>query len=273
MPAEFFNDAAFRLKRFLFGPYRARRVRLYGVGMAKSGTHSLCAMFSKNVRAGHEVQALELIDKILDWHHGRISRTEMAAWIRARDRELALEVDSAGLNFWIHGILLHEFPDARFVLTIRDCYSWLNSYINHLLRFPEADSRWTKLRELRLGSKTCTYEPGEHLFQEKNLHSLDAHLSHWKRHNTEVLAKVPAERLLVVRTDQIGRRAFEIADFARLPRRSVQPQRTHEYQNPVKQEILRQIDRDFLEQKVEQHCRPLMTRFFPEIKSLDDVKL
>jgi hypothetical protein len=41
----------------------------------------------------------------------------------------------------------------------------------------------------------------------------------------------------------------------------------------VQRQVIREIDRDFLEGKVAQHCRPLMNRFFPEIKTLDDAKL
>ncbi|HUB87332.1 MAG TPA: sulfotransferase, partial [Verrucomicrobiae bacterium] len=198
---------------------------------------------------------------------------EMTAWLRARDRELALEVDSAALNYWILDLLLREFPDARFVLTIRDCYSWLNSQLNQWLRFPDADERWSKIRQLRLTSTANDYEPGEEVLKEKNFHSLDAHFAHWTTHNARVLATVPSARLLVVRTDEIGRRAIEIADFARLPRRCICSQQTHEFQNPQKQDIIRKIDRGLLERKVEQHCRPLMAQFFPEIKSLADAKL
>jgi hypothetical protein len=88
-----------------------------------------------------------------------------------------------------------------------------------------------------------------------------------------VLTTIPKERLLVVRTDQIRERAFEIADFASLPRYTIRLERTHEYRNPVQREIIREIDPDFLERKVAEQCRPLMNRFFPEIKTLADAKL
>jgi hypothetical protein len=267
------QDTAFKFKKLLLGRHRARRTRLYCVGMGKSGTHSIHGMFSKNVRAGHEVQALELIDKILDWRNGRISEQEITAWILVRDRKLALEVDSAGLNFWILDILLREFSDARFVLSIRDCYSWFNSSVNHWLRFPDTDERWVRFQKFRLGNPAFTHAPEERVLKEKGFYPLSAYLSYWTMHNGAVLSKVPAERLFVVRTDQITQRALEIVDFAGLPRRSVHLHRTHEFRNPSKQEIIRQIDRDYLEKKVEKYCRPLMTRFFPEIKSLDDAKL
>ena len=105
------------------------------------------------------------------------------------------------------------------------------------------------------------------------LPNLDNQLFQWRRYNEEAIAKVPAERLLVVRTDQITQRAFEIADFAGLPRRTVRLERTHAFQNPVTRQPIREIDRTFLEATVEEHCRPLMARFFPEIGSLEDAKL
>jgi hypothetical protein len=91
--------------------------------------------------------------------------------------------------------------------------------------------------------------------------------------NEQVIAKVPADRLFVVRTDQLKQRALELADFAGLPRRAIRLHRTHEFKNPGKRPILREIDRGFVEHMAEKYCRPLMTRFFPEIKSLDDAKL
>ncbi len=267
------KDIAFAVKRLILGPCRVRRTRLYGVGTGKSGTHSLSGMFSKNVRAGHELQAVKLLDRIFDRHYGRISEQEFTAWILARDRELALEVDSAALNFWILDLLLHEFPDARFVLTIRDCYSWVNSSINQWLRFPDSRPRWLEYQKFRFGNPAFARAPEERVLEEKGFQPLSGYLSYWTMHNGTVLAKVPPERLFVVRTDQIRQRALEITDFAGLPRRSVRLHRTHEFQNPSKQEIIRRIDRDYLERKVEQHCRPLMTRYFPEIKSLDDATL
>ena len=110
------------------------------------------------------------------------------------------------------------------------------------------------------------------MLKEQGVRSLDYYFSYWKWHNTGVLEQVPQDRLLVVRTDQIGQRAFEIADFAGLPRRAVRQERTHEFRNPAKQPILQQIDRSFVEARVARHCRPLMERFFSEIKSMDDVK-
>jgi hypothetical protein len=268
----FCGDAAFTAKRLILGPYRVRRVQLYGVGIGKSGTHSIAKMFSHRVRVRHEPQAPQLIDKVIDWRSGRISEQEMITWLRARDRELALEVDASGVNLQIIDLLLREFPNARFVLSIRDCYSWTNSRMNVDLN-PPTSGPWFKWLNFVYGNGPFVHAPEEQLLKDRGLHPLDTYFSSWATRNSRVLATVPPERLFVIRTDQIRQRAHEIADFAGLPRRVIRLHRTHEFRNPRKLPLLREIDRDFLERKVEQHCRPLMTRFFPEIKSLDDAKL
>jgi hypothetical protein len=268
------RDLWFSSKRLLLGPARVRRTRLYGVGAPKSGTHSIVSIFSGNVRARHHPGAPELIDKILAWHAGRLSEPAMAEWLRARDRRLSLEVDSAPLNFEILDLLVREFTDARFVLTLRDCYSWVDSLANHIIRFRgETHERWIRMREWRFRPEAYQHAPAARWLEEEGFYPLESYLAYWARHNEAVLARVPAERLFIVKTTDIGLKAFEIADFAGLPRRAVRPGRGQAYRNPAKQAFVRRLDRDLLEATVDAYCRPLMRTFFPDIKSLDDVKV
>jgi hypothetical protein len=269
------QDVLFMSKRILLGANRVRRTRFYCVGTGKSGTHSIAEMFSKNVRSRHEAESTEVMERVIEWRNGRLDDKAMREWLRERDQKLGLEVDSSTFNFEVLDLLLEEFPDSRFLLTIRDCYSWLNSLINHRIRFKgTANPARVKWRACRFGSDQPTvHAPEEQVLKDKGLDPLDTQLAHWASRNAQVLAKVPASRLLTVRTDQITQRAYEIADFAGLPRGTVRLQRTHSFRNPVKEELIRKLDRNFLEQKVQHHCLPLMTRFFPEIKSLDDARL
>jgi len=268
------QDLLFMSKRLLLGVNRVRRTRFYCIGTGKSGTHSIAEMFSTNVRSRHEAQSAEVMERIMGWRGGRVDDQSMREWLRRRDRELALEVDSSTFNFELLDLLLQEFPDALYLLTIRDCYSWLNSLINHRIRFKGKHAARLKWRESRFGSdRAAEHAPEEQVLKDKGLATLDTHLAHWVSRNTQVLAKVPASRLMTVRTDQITQRAFEIADFAGLPRRAVRLDHTHAFQTPVKHDLIRTIDRPFLEQKVQHHCLPLMHQFFPEIRSLDDAML
>ena len=258
----------------MLGPGRVRRCRLYGVGIGKSGTHSLARMFSKNVRAQHEPQALLVLEKLLPWQAGDLSEKDFTEWLRVRDLQMALEVDSSTLNCDIAEILVREFPDARFVLTLRDCYSWCDSIMNHAVRYQgKTHPLWLATRAPRLRPDLYQHAPEEQHLKDKGLYTLDGYFSYWTRHNMHALQKIPRDRLLTVRIDEIGKRAAEIADFAGLPQRTLRLERTHEFQNPSKQHLLAQVNPDFVEAKVEKHCRPLMSQFFPEIRSLRDVNL
>ena len=264
-------DLAFAAKRRVLGAYQARRAHVYCVGAGKSGTHSIAALFGGTVRVRHEPQAGQLIDKILAWRGGALSQTQITDWIRERDRRLALEVDSSFLNFDLIEILLREFPEARFILTLRDCYSWLESALNHMARVRDTiDPRWIRIWDLRFRTPESVHAPEERVLKENRFASLDNYFGCWAARNGHVLERVPPERLFVVRTDEITKRAYEIAEFAGLPRRVVRPERAHAYANPVKAGYLRQIPREFLESKAQQHCESLMNRYFPEIRCLDD---
>ena len=105
-------DYGFRFQRLILGRPAVRRTQLYCVSLAKSGTHSICSMYSPNVAARHETQATKVIEMFFDWHERRIHDAELRNWIRTRDRELALEVDSSWFNGLILDFLASEFPRA-----------------------------------------------------------------------------------------------------------------------------------------------------------------
>jgi hypothetical protein len=50
----------------------------------------------------------------------------------------------------------------------------------------------------------------------------------------------------------------------------VRLEKTFSFKNPHKFGIVHEIDRDYLEAKVKQHCAPLMAQYFPDIRSMDD---
>ena len=251
---------------------RERR-RLYCIGTAKSGTHSVAEMFAPPVRSQHEPDHRHLIDVVVDAAEGRLSEDHVRKWLRSRDRRLMLDVDSSHMNFFILDALLRAHRRARFLLTIRDCYSWLNSMMKHSLRYTHPHPAWGRFREFRFRGDGLVHAPEERALQEKGLYTIDGYLAYWAMHNETALRKVPAQRLLVVRTDQITARAAEIASFARLPVHVVQTDRSHAFANPDRSSLLDEIPPAFLEERVERHCRKLMSQFFPEIERLADARM
>jgi hypothetical protein len=249
-----------------------RKCRLYCVGAAKTGTHSIDSMFDHTVRSAHEPDNSEIIDKILDISEGRIKEAEIVDYLRKRDKRLCLDVDSSQLNFFLLDYLLEAFPKALYLLTIRDCYSWLNSFINDALR-RSVSEHWIKLREHRFRANEFSHPSEELPLREKGLYTLDGYLSYWARHNKRVLSSVPEDRLMIVKTNEITKRSHEIANFAGLPKDSIQLEHSHAFKNSIKFNVLQEIQKTYLEAKVQEHCGTLMKRFFPEIISMNDSNL
>lgn len=59
------------------------------------------------------------------------------------------------------------------------------------------------MRKIRFRPDFFCHPPEENILQENNLYTHDGYLSYWNYHNTKVPDTIPAERLLVIRTDQM----------------------------------------------------------------------
>jgi len=113
-----------------------RRFHAYNVGLPRSGCSSIMALFS-NYRSVAEYKERESVELITAWKDGWISESTLREYIQYRHEIGQLEMDTASFNhFYLH-ILINEFPEAKFIYTIRDCYSWVNSFLRMI-------SRWKK---------------------------------------------------------------------------------------------------------------------------------
>ena len=84
--------------------------------------------------------------------------------------------------------LLAAFPGARFVLPIRDCYGWLDSYFNHHLAGPASAPR-RGLRDMRFRPDLHPHHPQERALADRGLPPLDVGLLHvFIRHTSASLS-------------------------------------------------------------------------------------
>jgi hypothetical protein len=224
-------------------------------------------MFHRNYRTAHEPEAESLIDVIVAELEGRMTGPEVAAWLRRRDRRLWLEMDSSGLNGAVIGHLAGLFPEARFVLTIRDCYTWLDSLLNHHLTRDTTDS-WRKLRDARYPPAERVYSRSEEVLRANGLYPVGAYLKQWASHNRTVLDAVPADRLLVVRTDRIGVSGGRLAAFLGLPAGTIDGGQAHLFRRTAEAGMLARVDPALIEERVAEHCGQLMKIYFPDIPDL-----
>ena len=81
-----------------------------------------------------------------------------------------------------------------------------------------------------------------------------------------MLTAVPSERLLIIKTLDFNQSISQIEDFLEITSGSL-PRNTRINVRKAKDKynLLSQIDRSFVEEKINLYCRELMDKFFPEV--------
>lgn len=235
--------------------------------MGKTGTNVLASMFT-GVKAAHEAESGEVIEAVLDYDAGRNDWRRLRDCVVDRDERLGLAVDVSNVNLFLVDLFVALAPDAVFVLTVRDPFSWLDSIVNHYLARP-ATAQWRAFADHRFGGDGAAHPAEERILAEHGLYTLAGYLGYWTAHMAKAIDAVPADRLLVVPVDRIAAEAERIAAFGGFAATAVDRTRIHEYRNHAKRPIVQQIPPDHLEAAVHRHCGPLVRRFFPGILAPD----
>ncbi len=188
------------------------QLRAFGVGAAKTGTHSLAVAFGKTLKSAHEPDASEIVSLIIAAHTQQLDASEYHRQLRSLIDGQGLELNvSHPLGFAIRE-LFTIYPSALYVLTVRDAESWLASFINHQLTRPTSEN-WRKFRDLRFCKGFHPDRPEDKPATTKGLYSVDAYLSHWVRHSFRVIKTVPSSQLCILGTKYINRDLPRISSF------------------------------------------------------------
>ena len=248
-------------------PDRAsRRFHAYGVGTPRSGTLSVASMFASHYASEQEPDWRVTIVHLLQWLNGRYTDQEMHALLIARDKHLQLEMESSHFLHHVAQMLVQLFPSAKFVLTLREPLSWLNSEINQNIgtqRLPV----WRALEEFRYGRYNHDFKKEERVLQDPdNVYPVASYLSYWSDHNRRILDAVPEDRLLIVKTRAITDSIPEIARFVGIDPGSIDRARTHAgARSEASFDLSTSVDRDFIMESIETYCGDLVKRLFPEM--------
>ncbi len=255
--------SAYDFARLMKSNKISRSFHAYVVGLPKTGTVSLAGLFG-NYCSLHEFHQWETHQEIIKLNQGRISKNEFSQFIKKRDFLAGFpEMDAAHFNRHYIDILAQEFPKAKFICLIRDCYSWLNSYVNYLTSPEKEALQSSELSngmpfDLPMGSNN---EKEELL---KNFHKyIDVPLTFWATEYREIIEKLPPSRSMIIRTKEISGKLNEIARFLNVPSDSLIEEQSHLNRAEYKANILRGQDKGFLEAKFREHCSDLMGEFYP----------
>ncbi|MEM1127728.1 MAG: sulfotransferase [Bacteroidota bacterium] len=239
---------------------KPRRFQSYCVGAAKTGTTSLAQSFRTVCRAQHEPEPQRTNRLVLAYVQGQLDREAAKAYLIRRDRRLRLEMESAHPLGYMAGLLAEAFPEARFVVTIREPLAWLRSRLNY---HHEADPpAWREYRAYFLEDGEQGRPPEEAPLAPYGLSSLDTYLSQYADHYQRVFAEVPPARRLLVKTAALSDR---LSDIARFIGAEAEPlERAHSKRTTKPITPLDEMDPGYVRAKIWRHCEALIRAHFPD---------
>ena len=239
-----------------------RRFRVFGAGLPKTGTLSLCGIFGQ-YRTAHEFWQWETQQQVVAWRHGRLAAEGLVEFLRERDGAASVELDSAHFNCHYVGLLAGMFPDARFIGLVRDPFSWVASQANY---FTAPDHEAIQAQEFPNGFPfdlpRGANQAKAALLQHFELYA-EGVIAFWAESVRSLAAALPAGRSLVVCTHELSSRLDEVASFVGVPRQTLRADQTHLNRAQYHANVLATCDRGRLRGWFSAHCTDLIEAFFP----------
>lgn len=237
-----------------------RRMHVYCIGAAKTGTTSVAAMFKPEYLSAHEAEIETLNHKIIQYLENEIDSKDMESFILERDKRLKLEIESSHPMGYISDILANNFPEAKFVITIREPQSWLRSRLNfHHKVDPPA---WREYREYFWLRPHKGHSEAEKPLAQYSLSSLDVYLNQYADHYRRVLDAVPHEQRLIIKTHELKNSTDTLAQFVGITGECLHT--SHSNREPNKILPLENMDENYVKDKIWQHCEFIIRQYFPE---------
>ncbi len=241
---------------------RPRRLDVCCCGLSKTGTHSMVGIF-ENYRSVHHPDADTRLNLAIGYLKGELSVGHAERTLRSRDRLLHLEMESSSLAGILIEPLVKACPQKNFILTMRDVFTWCDSWLDHNINSPPtAASLFGMLDRVRLHVDEFPPTRFDAPLTERGFPALPCFFQLWANHNTRVLQAVPAERLLIVRTADITGKISDIAQWAGVPAETLRGDRGWLFAAPKKHGVLATLDAAYVREMAERFCGPLMQRYF-----------
>lgn len=172
-----------------------------------------------------------LIPLLSDARKGALTPCRVLEFLLARDRRLNLDFESSHLLGALTPHLVEAFPDARIVLLVRQCENWIDSMINDQLnlRSWEGYESWIPVYDSYLKDDDEDFPAEEGVLRDLSLYPLRSYVRGWCDQILGIMAVVPAERLMMIRTDALASSGDQLADFLGIKSADIDFDRSHAY--------------------------------------------
>lgn len=190
--------------------------------------------------------------------------------LRRRSWRFNLEVDCANFLSPMAGEIAALYDDARFVLLIRDCFSWLDSRIEWLATRRHLHTpMWLESFAARYGQYQDVPAPEEAPLTAAGLLPIASYLRYWAELPENVLRDVPEHRVCVVRTEDLDGSNERLAEFVGVDPETIEV--VHVNRNASRTGLLSKVPRPFVVDRAAELCGPSMQRYWgPDWVTLSD---
>jgi len=239
------------------------------VGLPRSGTHSLGYVFKEAYRADHEPSGWGYSTLYVLWRYeaGHIDEESLSRFLQFRDKRLALAFESSHFLHQVVHLLIDLFPRSKYIFTVREPLSWLESAINQSIKTQES-SYWR-------ASENRMYGKFDHEFRHSSLrrhaaYPVKSYLDYWNQHVERVMETVPPERLCVVKTREIDDSLDRIATFVGADPEKLDRTRSHSsVRSSPKVLVDRDLDGSWVRRAIGEMCLETVETYVPSL--IDDM--
>ena len=259
---KFFNRKRYKLPFRLI--LQRKKIHAFCVGTPKSGTHSVANLFS-NFRTKHEPSQIFMIYLMKRKKDGDISEKEIKNIFNSANIAQWLEMNSSHYNGFFIEELYSTFRNAKYILTIRDPISWIDSWFNHQLsRENYAPDTMFDLGRRLYYDRGHNYSKHDAFLEALNIFPIRSYFEFWHDHNKKILNTVPKEKLMIVKTKNISSSINDFSSFLGIDEKDVCNTESHGYKARGKHHILSKIDKNYLLDLALETCGELNDQYFSE---------
>jgi hypothetical protein len=178
-------------------------MKVFCLGLPRTGPELIWQMASRGWKSSDTIQAAEYCESIMSGEPKRVER------FLERRQFLGIEVDCSHLHGYALETILKMHPSAKFILTTRECYGWLNHFIEYCKKCPD----YLNIFWHWLYSTPGDYHPEELILKHHGMHKVDSYISEWANYHDRVINLIPPHRLLIIKWVDLNSSLGKIANF------------------------------------------------------------
>jgi hypothetical protein len=248
---------------------KCRKFQAYCIGVPRTGTSSISGLFHDYYRSGHEVDSEDVLEYALDYREGKIGLKELERFVLERDERLYFEMDSSTHNYYLVPVLIRLFPDAKFLIPVRNIISWADSYLDYGINNRQGagtnviSPQRTRMNKYRYADLYEKYSVWDKKLEEYAMPSMEAHLLFYKKHYEKLFELIPENRRILYETRKLDQNIPRICTFLGINPSTLNLTKNRLNTRRKRHHMFANVDALFLKEKVEQYCRFSKKRFYP----------